>query len=336
MLARKAIAILRESAAKRTDPQSVPFSENLRGSVTTGVGKLADQSAVRRWKIDDVTFTYVVDGSMWLAADLFLHAIPRSYWEDHPEEIDGDGYVAMSTGGLLVESAGHRMLIDAGLGDVNSNTPVGRQDSGEFFDTLSSLSVRPEDIDVFALTHLHVDHTGWTFLDGAEKSRVPAFPEAQYVVADLELQPFQRGERPLGACDHDSIIEPMTRLSSLRRVSDGEEILPGVKALITPGHSAGHTSYLVTSSFGRRLIAFGDAFHVPAQLSHPEWGSAPDAAPDLVPAARARLLDELCQPDTYGFAIHFGDQPFGRVVRDRAGEARWQPMPTDILAGPPR
>ncbi|MCF6385644.1 MBL fold metallo-hydrolase [Mycobacterium sp. MBM] len=304
--------------------------------MTNNVGKLAAQSSVRRWQMDEFTFTYVVDGSMWLAADSFLHAIPGAYWDAHPEQIGNDGCVAMSAGGLLVQATDKTLLIDAGLGNVQSNNAIGRNDSGEFLNTLAAVGVAPGDIDVFALTHLHVDHAGWAFLDGAGGRRMPAFPKAQYVVAELELQPFHRGERPLGACDHDSIIEPMQRLSALSRVTDGEEILPGVRSLITPGHSAGHTSYVISSSSGRRLIAFGDAFHVPAQLSHPEWGSAPDAAPDLVPAARARLLDELCRTDTYAFAIHFGDQPFGRVVRDQSGAVRWQPIATDVLAGPPR
>lgn len=304
--------------------------------MTTGVGKLADRSSVRRWRMSEFTFTYVVDGSMWLAARLFLHSIPTSYWDGHPDEIGADGRVAMSAGGLLVETGGETILIDAGLGDVRSDSAIGRNDSGEFLNTLTTLGVQPADIDVFALTHLHVDHAGWAFLDGDDGSRTPAFPNARYVVAELELQPFGRGERPLGACDHDAVVLPLERLSNLHRISDGEEVAPGVRALVTPGHSAGHTSYVITSASGQRLIAFGDAFHTPAQLSHPEWGSAPDIAPDSVPAARARLLGELCQPDTYAFAIHFGDQPFGRVVRDSSGEVRWQPIATDVLAAPPR
>ena len=314
----------------------IDFPNNRKRDMTASIGKLTEQSSVRRWQLDELRFTYVVDGSMWLSAKHFLNAIPAAYWEKHPDEICGDGYVAMSAGGLLVESADHTLLIDAGLGDVKNDNVIGRNDSGEFLNSLRALGIRGDDIDVFALTHLHVDHAGWAFLDGDDGRRVPAFPNARYVAAEAELRPFHRGERPLGACDHDSIVEPMTRLSALNRVTDGQNVLPGVRALVTPGHSAGHTSYIMTSSAGRRLIAFGDAFHVPAQLSHPEWGSAPDAAPDLVPAARARLLDELCQPDTFAFAIHFGDQPFGRVGRDRSGEVRWHPLATEVIAAPPR
>ncbi|MCG7596016.1 MBL fold metallo-hydrolase [Mycobacterium sp. PSTR-4-N] len=304
--------------------------------MATTIGRIGDQSSIRRLTDGEVTFTYVVDGSLWLAADVFLPAIPRSYWEEHPAEIGPDGRIAMSAGGLLVEFADTTLLIDAGMGDVRTENETGRTDCGAFLATLASVGVRPEDIDVFALTHLHVDHAGWAFVDGEDGRRVPTFPNAHYVVADLELQPFQRGERPMGACDHDSIVAPMERLSTLRRVTDGEEILPGVTALITPGHSAGHTSYVITSPSGRRMVAFGDAFHTPAQLRHPAWGSAPDTEPDRVPEARARLLEELCRPETATFAIHFGDQPFGRVVRDGSGAAAWEPIDTEAIGAPPR
>lgn len=285
--------------------------------------------------MDDVTFTYVVDGAMWLAARAFLRAIPRDYWADHPDEIGPDGFVAMSTGGLLVQSPRTTVLIDAGMGPAVDESPLGRTDCGEFLNTLARLGVERDAIDAFALTHLHADHAGWIFIQDEQGSRQPTFPRAQYVVAEAEWAPLLRGERPLGISDRETVLEPLGRHRNVVLISDGDEIAPGVRALVTPGHSAGHTSYVITSSAGNRLVAFGDAFHVPAQLDHPEWGSAPDAMPAVVPTARARLLDELCRPGTFGFAIHFGDQPFGQVVRE-AGATRWRPVATDILSGPPR
>jgi len=285
--------------------------------------------------MDDVTFTYVVDGAMWLAATTFLHAIPRRYWDDHPDEIGPDGFVAMSTGGLLVQSPRATVLIDAGMGQAVGESSLGRTNCGDFLDTLAHLGVERAAIDVCAVTHLHVDHAGWLFVQDGNGSRHPTFPRARYVVAEAEWAPLQRGERPLGASDRESVLEPLGRHHDLVLITDGDEIAPGVRALVTPGHSAGHTSYVITSSAGNRLIAFGDAFHVPAQLDHPEWGSAPDTIPATVPNARAQLLDELCRPGTFGFAIHFGDQPFGQVVRE-PDATRWHPVTTDILSGPPR
>jgi glyoxylase-like metal-dependent hydrolase (beta-lactamase superfamily II) len=299
------------------------------------VGPLNARSSVRRWEMDDVVFTYVVDGFMSMLPQAFLPAIPRSYWVDHSGEVDVDGRVLMSTGGLLVERAGHRLLIDAGFGRAAAHYPVGSVESGAFLRCLHDVGVNPADIDVFALTHLHLDHTGWMFSKSSNGAFAPTFPNAPYVLAEAEWRPHAGTQRTEETPDERSVVEPLGLHRQRCVVSDGGEIAPGSTALVTPGHSAGHASYVVTSSRGRRLIAFGDVFHVPAQLAHPRWGSAADENPAAVPQARARLLDELLAPDTYGFAIHFGDQPFGRVVRDAAGVPRWQPVPTEVLAPPP-
>jgi glyoxylase-like metal-dependent hydrolase (beta-lactamase superfamily II) len=98
-----------------------------------------------------------------------------------------------------------------------------------------------------------------------------------------------------------------------------------VVAVVTPGHSAGHTSYIVTTCTGKRLVAFGDIFHTPIQLTHPDWLSIPDVDSDGLLQARARIVDELTQPNTFGFGVHFGDQPFGLVTRRPDGKPQWVP-----------
>jgi hypothetical protein len=71
-------------------------------------------------------------------------------------------------------------------------------------------------------------------------------------------------------------------------------------------------------------------------LTHPVWLSVADTDAAGVTAARRRLLAELSKPDTIGFGGHFGDQPFGRVVAGVDGDYRWGPIPTAVLAPPPR
>lgn len=297
-------------------------------------GRLNAQSCVRRWQMDDVTFTYIVDGAMWIDARAFFPAIPAEYWLENPDAHDGNGRVAMSTGGLLVERDGHRLIIDAGLGDVVGDTSFGPGDCGEFLNVMHATGVAAEDVDVFALTHLHLDHTGWAFSGWQSGERLPTFPRAPYLVAEAEWAPLSHGQLPVGAPDADSVMNPLARHPGLTLIADGDEVAPGVVSVVTPGHSAGHTSYVVTSTAGRRLVAFGDAFHAPVQLRHPEWGSAPDLDPSAVGPARSRVLAELLQDETVGFAMHFGDQPFGRVVDE--GGTDWQPIPTSVLQPPPR
>jgi glyoxylase-like metal-dependent hydrolase (beta-lactamase superfamily II) len=303
--------------------------------VTDDVGALNARASVRRWQMDDVTFTYVVDGFMAMLPHKFLPAIPRRYWDDRRDELDTQGRVVMSAGGLLIERGGHRVLVDAGLGSITGEFPQGVVKAGAFVRCLREVGVDPGDVEVFALTHLHIDHTGWMFSEATDGTYMPTFPNARYVLAAAEWLPLAHGERTAETPDERSVVDPLARHRQRSLIVDGSPIAPGVAALVTPGHSAGHASYVVTSSGGRRLVAFGDVFHVPAQMAHTSWGSAPDTDPAAVPGARARLLDELLMPDTFGFGTHFGDQPFGRVVRDHDGVPRWRPVPTEVLGPPP-
>src|SRR6202000_798797 len=125
-------------------------------------------------------------------------------------------------------------------------------------------------------------------------------------------------------------------MSGVVLIDDGDEVAPGVTAMVTPGHSLGHTSYVVTSRSGQRLVVLGDVFHSPPQISHTEWTSDPDRDPTVVPSARARILAELTVADTVGFAFHFGDQPFGRVVESAGGQLTWRGVATTALVSPPR
>jgi glyoxylase-like metal-dependent hydrolase (beta-lactamase superfamily II) len=301
-------------------------------------GQVNEQSAVRSLDFGDTRLTYVVDGAMGLTPAGFFPDVPAAHWSSHPEALDARGRVAMSAGGLAVERDGRVLLIDAGLGSFTGDITVGAisvgsANSGALPDVLATLGRSPADIEAVAFTHLHVDHTGWAFVRDGDRAQRKFFPAARYLVAADEWAPHGRGEVIPGAPSRAAVIEPLGRVHTL--ISDGEEIFPGVRALVTPGHSPGHTSYVVSSAAGR-LIVFGDAFHIPAQLAHPDWPSSPDVDGIAVLAARQRLITELEQPGTLAFSYHFGDQAFGRVVRDGDGLPAWEPAPAVPVLPAPR
>jgi glyoxylase-like metal-dependent hydrolase (beta-lactamase superfamily II) len=299
----------------------------------SSIGRPGDPSAVRSLQLDDVVATYVVDGVVLIRPRAFFPAIPPDYWAARPELLTTDGIMPMSTGGLLIEREGKTLLIDAGVGTATVQFAAGDVDCGAMLDVFESIGRRPSDVDVVAFTHLHFDHAGWAFTNG-----VKTFRDARYVLSAQEWAPYADGAKRGGdkttpwhvilqlACDTDSVD----------LIDDGDEILPGVRALVTPGHTPGHTSFVITSSSGQRLVVLGDAFHTTAQLAHPEWMSAAESDAAAVPGARRRLLAELAEPNTVGFGFHFGDQCFGRVRPGHRGEAAWEPIPTSVLAPPPR
>ncbi|GAA3438886.1 MBL fold metallo-hydrolase [Kutzneria kofuensis] len=296
------------------------------------LGLLNEQSAVRRLRLGDVRLTYVVDGAMAMVAGAFFPTTPTQYWRDHPEALDAHGRVAASAGGLLVERGDRKLLIDAGLGPFRGPLSVGKEpfgaaDSGSLPDILAELGVDPGEIDTVAYTHLHLDHVGWAFVDGRK-----FFPNARYLVAAQEWAPHDHGVTVPGVIAETTVV-PMRGNHEL--IGEGEEVWPGVHAIVTPGHTPGHSSFIVSAEAGR-IVVFGDSFHTPAQITHPEWGSTPDTDSEGVLKARARVLGELERPGTLGFGAHFGDQAFGRVVRDGDGAAVWEPVATEFLRAAPR
>src|ERR1700712_3727917 len=296
--------------------------------MTKTFGRLCDQSAVRQLQLDDLTLTYIVDGAMAMVPGRFLSSIPASYWQLHGSDLNAEGLVAMSAGGLLVEHAGHRLLIDTGLGPVTDDNGTMRSNSGDLLKVLAAVGVSACDIEIVALTHLHPDHTGWAFADADSGPGKPIFPEAQYVLADAEMATLNDSAGRSYSSDVNALSNSLRHMSSLTLIGDGDEVAPGVVAMVTPGHSPGHTSYIVMSQSGQRVVVFGDVFHTPAQITNITWTSDPASDPSAVPGARERVLAELATTGTLGFAFHFGDQPFGRVVAGADAQLTWEAVAT--------
>jgi glyoxylase-like metal-dependent hydrolase (beta-lactamase superfamily II) len=292
------------------------------------IGRPGDPAAVRSLTLDDVVVTYVVDGVVTTRPQTFFPGTPSSAWQDL---CNPGGDLLMSVGGLLVQIGGRRVLIDAGAGIMTSSFPFGRADSGAMLDVLATLGVRPDDIDVLAFTHLHFDHVGSAFTNGAR-----TFPNARYALAAQEWAAYADGLDDEVATTRDVIDQLRCHERDLELFNDGQEIVPGIRALVSPGHTPGHTAYEITSQTDRRLIAFGDAFHSQPQVAQPDWMSIADSDGPGVLAARRRLLARLSESGTAAFGVHFGDQPFGRVVVDAIGQASWQPIPSVVLAPPPQ
>ena len=283
----------------------------------SSVGRLSDRSKVRSFEFGDVRATYAVDGTIRMNAGQFFPNINAPQWSPWPGLLDGEGYIMMSAGGLLVERRGAALLIDAGVGADEPGFKFGTVNTGAMVDVLAALGKPAAQIDVVAFTHLHFDHVGWA-VTGAAKT----FGSARYRASASEQDYWKLHSTSLAALT--ATIEPF---------GDGDEVFPGVRAVVGPGHTPGHASYVVTSDTGVRLVVFGDAFHTPAQITEPTWLSVAEYDGPALVATRHALLAELTAPDTFGFGFHFGDQAFGRVRVDD-GTARWHAVPTVVALEP--
>ena len=129
-------------------------------------------------------------------------------------------------------------------------------------------------------------------------------PDTVNTIGELRASFAVGAARRLGA-----IAEQMTFFS------DQDEVIPGVLAHLTPGHTPGHTSFEIRHG-GAAVMVGGDAIgnhHV--AFARPEWPSGSDHDPDLGADTRQRLLDRLVEDDIALLGFHLPDGGLGRVER---------------------
>jgi glyoxylase-like metal-dependent hydrolase (beta-lactamase superfamily II) len=101
--------------------------------------------------------------------------------------------------------------------------------------------------------------------------------------------------------------------SRMHPVTRDTTVAPGVDVMMTPGHTPGHLSVVVSHGQHRALL-LGDAIVCPIQLDEPSWQSIGDVDPVLAAKVRERLFRELGDGSTYGVGAHFPELRFGRVL----------------------
>ncbi|MET9610172.1 MBL fold metallo-hydrolase [Streptomyces sp. NPDC006512] len=282
--------------------------------------RLSRPAGIRSIRLGDTKVSYVPDGDVRLRPLRMLPDTTDEVWAAHPQYLDPAGHLVGSVGALLVERGDRALLIDAGFGPQGLQAPDGPLAAihgGALPRGLAELGRRPEDIEAVAFTHLHSDHLGWACHPAPGEDR-PVFAHADHLISEQEWDRRDLLEAQ-GMGGQVAALAPR-----VRTVTDGQEVFPGVRVRITPGHTVGHAEYVITGG-GRRLIAFGDAMHSPIQADHPAWSSAFDHDPALTAAHRHRLVAELAEPGTVGFGVHFADVVFGHVRRDGNGPA-WHPV----------
>lgn len=106
---------------------------------------------------------------------------------------------------------------------------------------------------------------------------------------------------------------------SVRRLADGEEVLPGLIARLTPGHTPGHLSFDIEGG-PVPVTVLGDAIgnhHV--AFERPEWASGSDQDKDMAAATRVALLDRLVAEERVIVGYHLPEGGVGRAERAEAG-----------------
>ena len=191
---------------------------------------------------------------------------------------------------VLLRLGSKLVLIDAGNGEGRN------ADAGRLEGNLRQAGIDPATIDAVVISHFHRDHIDG-LLTQDSKSR---FPNATILVPTPEWTFWMDDDEKARASGGrmQELFENSRRVfkdlgPQLQQYKWGEEIFAGLQAVATPGHSIGHTSFMLSSS-GKSVFLQCDVTNHPALfVRHPGWHASFDQDPIQAEATRRKTYEML-------------------------------------------
>lgn len=281
-------------------------------------------SGVYSRRVGDILVTTINDGIHQISFDDIVGVDKKLCEAAHTGEYrSAPPWLTINT--YLVRTGDKLVLIDSGFAD---ETPF----VGGLVPNLATLGVSPADIDTIVMTHMHPDHEAGLI----DRDKRAVFPNAELVVHEAE-NAFWQDDAALARASEagkGDFVRARDALAAyagrVRQVGDDAEVAPGMRAVGTPGHTPGHTAWLVESG-GDALLVWGDIVHLPGvQFALPEAGVVFDIDSKAAAKTRRRVLDMVAAEKLRVAGIHHDFPAFGHVKSAGEGFAfvseAWTPI----------
>ncbi len=259
--------------------------------------------------------TVVSDGHLVLPMGFAFPDVPQ---EDLAKLLADNG---MATDALLPDCnvtlarIGDRLVIfDVGAGANFMPT------AGRLADSLASAGVDAADVTDVVFTHAHPDHL-WGLTDDFDEL---VFANAQYRIGRAEWD-FWSAPDAIARVPQDRqtfVVGAQNRFAAIADrvifIEGGQEVLPGIEAVATPGHTPGHLSFMIQGA--EPVLIVGDAItNSVISFARPDWPSGSDQDPALGAKTRLSLLDRLAGDRARAIGFHFPHPGAGHVERKDSG-----------------
>ncbi|MGE0701756.1 MAG: MBL fold metallo-hydrolase, partial [Hyphomicrobiaceae bacterium] len=185
----------------------------------------------------------------------------------------------------VVNTGKNLVLFDTGMGTQKMFGPT----TGRLLQSLREAGIRPAQIDSVVITHAHIDHIGG--MVDARGRRL--FPNATVYISQADFDFWTDDKDPKKL--KDFVVHARKNLlpyrDRIKFIKDNEEFLPGITAMSAPGHTVGHTMFMLSSA-GKQLCFIGDLTHHQVLLvERPRLEFAYDTDPKQSAQTRVRMLD---------------------------------------------
>ena len=268
-----------------------------------------------RMMLGDFEVTALSDGTVGLPVDQLLKApkaeVTQALAKNHlstPLETSVNGYL-INTGAKLV-------LIDTGAAGLFGPT------LGKLAANLRNAGYQPEQVDEIYITHMHPDHVGG-LMDGDRMVFPNAIVRADKEDADFWLSQANLDKAPADAKGFfqgaQASLNPYVKAGKFQPFEGNAELATGIHAIVTHGHTPGHSIYVVESK-GQKLVLWGDLMHVASvQFEHPGVTIAFDTDSKTAAAARKKAYAQAAKQGYLVAGAHLSFPGIGRLRAQGSG-----------------
>jgi glyoxylase-like metal-dependent hydrolase (beta-lactamase superfamily II) len=279
-----------------------------------------------RYKVGDIEVTAVNDGS----APRPLEGFIRNAELSAVQQAARDAFLPQNTiqnsfTALVLNNGGRLTLIDTGNGDSGAPT------TGRWMENFRAAGFDPSQVNTIVISHFHGDHiNGMRRKDGTA-----VFPNAEVLVPATEwafwMDDARMNQAPenmrggfLGA---RRVFSPIAK--DVKQYEMDKEIVPGLTSVAAPGHTPGHTAYMLSPGSGKLLILSDTANHPALFVRNPDWSAVFDMDADVARATRRKMLDLAASERAQVAFYHAPFPATGHITKDGDGfrfvPVQWSP-----------
>ena len=275
-----------------------------------------------RYKVGSYECTSINDGARsFPLLDTFVSNVPKAEALAAAEAAYmPKGMVTVPFNPQLINTGGKLVLIDSGNGVANFEPSKGVV--GRTLQNLAAAGVDAKSIDIVLMSHLHPDHTnGIRAADGSM-----AFPNAEIMVPAKDWEFWMSEDNAAKAQSNEMMKNYFANVkkvytgieSKVTKYEWGKEVAPGITSVAAPGHTPGHTAFVVASGSSSILIQ-SDVTNIPEFfLRNPDWHVVYDVDPELAQATRHKFYDMASAEKALVVGFHFTFPSMGHVEKDGA------------------
>jgi glyoxylase-like metal-dependent hydrolase (beta-lactamase superfamily II) len=276
-----------------------------------------------RYRVGDIEITVVNDGvSRMPITDDFVANASKDQVNAALEAafLEKDFY-AGPYNPIVINTGSRLAVVDTGTGDAAYKASKGL--NGRFLINLAAAGIDVNAIDAAIVSHYHGDHiNGLLKADGTL-----AFPNAEILVPEAEHKfwmddgEMSRASKPRVVVGFKNVRRVMAGdvLKRVRTYAWDKEVIPGVTAVGTPGHTPGHTSHVVASG-SKSVYVQADVTHAPFLFArNPGWHFMLDVEPVAAEATRRKVYDMLVAERMLVQGFHYPFPSVGHVEKSGTG-----------------